>query len=185
VTTDAIPQGGDTAQIGRGGARFLGEDFPYIWRVLVAVSVFASLLLLAGIIYSIIRVGQIRKGEHAFFARLAKPIKSGDLTAAQLRWQRIKKEAASESPEKWRMAILEADIMLDELLGVQGYRGETMGEKMKQVERADFNTIEDAWEAHKVRNRIAHEGNTHELNQREAGRVIGLYENVFREFHFV
>ena len=65
--------------------------------------------------------------------------------------------------------------MLDELLTVQGYHGDTVGDKMKQVERSDFNTIDLAWDAHKVRNRIAHEGSEHDLNAREVRRVIALY----------
>ena len=75
--------------------------------------------------------------------------------------------------------------MLNELLDVLGYRGETMADKMKQVVRGDFNTIDLAWEAHKVRNRVAHEGAEHLLSGREARRVISLYEQVFREFKFI
>ena len=89
------------------------------------------------------------------------------------------------TPERRRLAILEADIMLNELLDLQGYKGETMADKMKQVDRAGFNTIDLAWEAHKIRNRIAHEGAEHELSAREARRVIDLYERVFKEFRIV
>ena len=89
------------------------------------------------------------------------------------------------TPESWRLAILEADIMLNELLDLQGYKGETMADKMKQADRANFNTIDAAWEAHKVRNRIAHEGEGHEISAREARRVIDLYERVLKEFRIV
>jgi hypothetical protein len=80
---------------------------------------------------------------------------------------------------------LEADIMLNELLDLQAYRGETMADKMKQVERGDWKTIDLAWEAHKMRNAIAHQGSMQRLSEREARRVIGLYEQVFKEFKFV
>ena len=66
-----------------------------------------------------------------------------------------------------------------------GYRGESIGEQLKGVEKSDFTTIDDAWEAHKVRNLIAHEGANFLLSDREAKRVIGLYKNVFQEFHFI
>ena len=94
-------------------------------------------------------------------------------------------QMSTGTPESWRLAILEADIMLNELLDLQAYKGETMADKMKQVDRANFNTIDLAWEAHKVRNRIAHEGAEHEINAREARRVIDLYERVFKEFRIV
>ena len=75
--------------------------------------------------------------------------------------------------------------MLNELLDVLGYRGETMADKMKQVDPAKFNGINLAWEAHRVRNALAHQGSMQELNAREARRVIELFEAVFREFRFV
>jgi transposase len=60
-----------------------------------------------------------------------------------------------------------------------------MGERMKAIEKSDFNTIDDAWEAHKARNNIAHQGGGFALNQREARRIISLYERVFREFQLI
>jgi hypothetical protein len=75
--------------------------------------------------------------------------------------------------------------MLDDLLGSLRLPGETMGEKLKAVEKSDFNTIDFAWEAHKARNMIAHEGPEFLLNQRETRRIISLYESVFREFEII
>ena len=49
------------------------------------------------------------------------------------------------------------------------------------LKSASFKTIELAWDAHKMRNRIAHEGSDFVLTEREAKRVFVLYESVFRE----
>ena len=65
-----------------------------------------------------------------------------------------------------------------------GYRGENLGERLKSVEPSDFLTLNDAWEAHKVRNVIAHEVGFI-IDHREAKRVVKLYENVFREFNYL
>jgi hypothetical protein len=155
------------------------------WGTLVILSILFSLFLIAGTIYSVIRILQIRRHEEERFRAAAHPVASRDIPKAQLRWNRIKEEISSESEQSWRLAILEADIMLNELLDVLAYRGETMADKMKQVERADWKTIDLAWEAHKVRNAIAHQGSMQRLSEREARRVIGLYEQVFKEFKFV
>ena len=101
------------------------------------------------------------------------------------RWDRVVAHVQSENPADWRLAILESDIILSELLEKMGYVGENVGEKLKRIERSDFNTIDDAWEAHKVRNLIAHQGSDYVLSRREAQRVIGLYMNVFREFKYI
>ncbi len=102
-----------------------------------------------------------------------------------LKWQEIvaKSELAEES--NWRLAIIEADIILDSLLEKLNLPGFTIGDKLKAVEPSDFLTLDQAWEAHKARNNIAHQGNDFLLNQREARRIIGLYEAVFKEFHLI
>lgn len=101
------------------------------------------------------------------------------------KWQKVVEHINSKNPGDWRMAILEADIILDEMLDKMGYRGDTMGEKLKMVEPSDFTTINSAWEAHKIRNSIAHEGSDFLINQREAERVIRLFQEVFEEFKYI
>lgn len=101
-------------------------------------------------------------------------------------WQQIQTYMQSTNHVEWRQAILEADIMLDEMLAKIGYAGQSVGDKLKNVEESDFITLQKAWEAHKVRNRIAHGGAQEvRLDRREAERVIGLYEQVFSEFYYI
>ena len=101
------------------------------------------------------------------------------------RWKMILEHVDSEHPSNWRLAIIEADIMLSELLDVLQLHGDTMGDKLKAVEKSDFLTIDEAWEGHKIRNRLAHEGSEFLLNQREARRGISLYQKVFEEFEMI
>ena len=101
------------------------------------------------------------------------------------RWERVQELVHSPDAGNWRLAILEADIMLTDIVARMGYSGERLGEQLKQVEKSDFTTLDKAWEAHKIRNTIAHEGGDFILTQREARRVIVLYEDVFREFHYI
>jgi len=91
----------------------------------------------------------------------------------------------SDNPNDWKQAIIEADIMLDDVLTKLGYRGDSIGDKLKRAEPADFSTLNEAWEAHKVRNQIAHSGSTYPLNQHEANRVIQMYRKVFEEFYYL
>ncbi len=100
-------------------------------------------------------------------------------------WKRIVKLSESESESDWRVAIIEADIILDDLLYKLRLPGDTIGEKLKGVEPSDFLSLEAAWEAHKARNNIAHGGQSISLNQREARRIISLYEKVFKEFYLI
>lgn len=99
-------------------------------------------------------------------------------------WQRIKSLANSDNSSDWKLAIIEADTILDQLLTRMGYPGGNLGERLKAVEPSDFLTLEQAWEAHKVRNTIAHQGGL-EISKREVDRVISLYEQVFKEFNYI
>ncbi len=85
---------------------------------------------------------------------------------------------SSQSEALWRIGIMEADNLLLEVLTEKGYQGDGVGEKLKN---ASFKTIDLAWDAHKIRNRIAHEGSDFELIEREAKRAFILYESVFRD----
>ncbi|MEK7627959.1 MAG: hypothetical protein AAB421_00880 [Patescibacteria group bacterium] len=171
------------AAVGTGG---ITGDVTRAWSIFAPISIFVSLMLAVGILYSIFRIRQIRRDEKAIWNA---GVTAGGESAVQektnARWQMIVEHVNTENPNDWRQAILEADIMLDELITAQGYHGDSMGDKMKQIERSDFNTIDLAWEAHKIRNRIAHEGSAHSLNSREARRVVSLYEQAFREFEII
>jgi hypothetical protein len=101
------------------------------------------------------------------------------------KWDLVKEHIDSEDANKWKLAILEADIMLSELLDTLHLPGESIGEKLKAVETSDFTSIEEAWEAHKIRNAIAHQGSDFLITKREAKRIIDLYEKVFDEFGMV
>lgn len=101
------------------------------------------------------------------------------------KWERVVMHINSTNPSDWKLAILECDIMLGDILEKMGYMQESIGEKLKSIEASDFTNIEVAWEAHKIRNQIAHEGSEFMINEREAKRVIGLYEVVFREFEYI
>ena len=101
------------------------------------------------------------------------------------KWKLVEEHINSDDANKWKLAILEADIILNELLGTLNLLGESIGEKLKNVEESDFDHIEEAWEAHKIRNAIAHQGSDFLITQREAKRVIRLYELVFKEFEVI
>ena len=53
--------------------------------------------------------------------------------------------------------------------------------KLKAVDPSRFHSLQHAWDAHKVRNQIAHSGSAFPLTERLAHRTIAQYEVVMRE----
>lgn len=147
-----------------------------------------TLFLMYVIIYAAVRLKQIEKEEEEKFHSLrikdAANEPANDPVLNQ-KWQKVQAHINSTNPADWRLAILEADIMLDTILDKMGYQGDSIGDKLKGIEKSDFVSLDAAWEAHKVRNRIAHDGSDYPLNDREARRVIELYQKVFEEFYYI
>jgi hypothetical protein len=101
------------------------------------------------------------------------------------RWERIVALMGYSDEAQWRIAIIEADSMLEELLTERGYPGETLGDKLKNANPLQFTTLDLAWQAHKVRNALAHLGEAYPLSEREARATIDLYARVFGEFGII
>lgn len=96
-------------------------------------------------------------------------------------WEGIRSKFLGDNQSDWRLAIIEADIYMDRLLDDKGFHGDTTSDKLKQITPGDLASVQIAWEAHKVRNRIAHDGAAFELSQPEARRILSYFEIVFRD----
>jgi hypothetical protein len=100
-------------------------------------------------------------------------------------WNSIRSKLLSDNPSDWRLAIIEADIYLDKVLDQKGFYGDTLGDKLKQITPEKLPSVQIAWEAHKVRNRIAHDGADYVLTQPEARRTLSYFEITFRDLEVI
>lgn len=165
------------------GVAGLTAWFAHLWIWIVFIGYALSVIGLFIIIYVTVRLFDLRERERKFYSTLLlTPEASGEVHA---RWKHIEMLAGGTSASGWREAIIEADIMLDDVLSQQGYTGVGIGEKLKSVDPAHFSTLQDAWEAHKVRNQIAHEGSSFNLSAELARRTIARFASVFREFKVI
>lgn len=98
------------------------------------------------------------------------------------RWAMVEDYMASEHEALWRIGILEADNLLHDTMRIAGYPGQDLGEMLKE---ANFRSIDLAWDAHKMRNKIAHEGMKFTLTERDARRAFAMYEAVFKELKVI
>jgi len=159
-----------------------------IFGFLIGLSFPLSLIFLIGIIYCVEQLKSIREKENEIYDAKVVPayeeVPASDHLMAK-RWNSVKTHIVSNHQNDWRQAIIDADIILDDILNKMGYKGESVGEKLKRVAQGDFATLNDAWEAHKIRNQIAHSGSGFELNHHEAKKAIDLYRKVLEEFYYI
>ncbi len=151
-----------------------------VWIFVTVMAYLISAGILALLVYLSVRQHQIETEEADKYDFLSQ--EEADDTTEHSRWSHVQSLIESGSPSEWRQAIIEADIMLDDVLASYGYPGNSVGEKLKAGDPARFRTLQDAWDAHKVRNDIAHQGSAYPLSEQIAHRTIAKYRNVFLEF---
>lgn len=148
-----------------------------IWRIELIITV----LFFFGAVFFIWKIGQIRKEENAaIFTADGEALLPEMAEEKNKDWEEVRAHLRSNNPANWKLAVIEADKMLNEALNKLGYLGVSVGDKLKTIPPGLLASIEDAWLAHKVRNQIAHEQNF-ELTQYEAEQAINHYERVFKE----
>ncbi len=150
--------------------------------VLLVVAALASI----GILYVVNAMGLIDAKREAMWQRKpAKPAEDPSSLRRREMWQEVVKRLETPFEADWKLAVLEADTILHDLLIDLGYTGDTMADKLKKVAKEKMVSLDFAWNAHRMRNRIAHEGPALSLTRDEAERTLELYRRVFNEFNYV
>lgn len=152
-----------------------------IWIFISVIAWIVAFIACWMLIYYTMRYWQITEEDAERYKTI--PEAEAHVSVEHSRWAYIKQLIESPQETDWRQAIIEADIMLDETLTRNGYLGGTVGDKLKTANPARFTTLRNAWDAHTVRNDIAHQGSTFKLDNHLAFRTIQNYEAVFREFN--
>jgi hypothetical protein len=140
------------------------------------------LALLAVILYCLIRLYEIKTEEKKKREALLKTPDPEPVSVSTkkytIRWLGVTEHASSDKEGDWRLAIMEADSMLEEATIEKGWAGETLGERLKGVSENQFRSKQLAWEAHLVRNNIAHQGTAYELTAGETRKTIDKFNKV-------
>ena len=164
--------------------------------VLFSLLIFLVLLFLTVIYYNKFRTELIVNNYKKKFAPEDKNVEEKNEKALAVaepdnngiinpRWQVIGKYYNSANQSDWKLAILEADIMLYEVLNKTGFQGYSIGEMLKFTDKSKLQTLDEAWRAHKVRNEIAHQGLDYVLTRQKVEEAIANYEKVFEELNFI
>lgn len=172
----------------------LGESASYLnwmyflWALTVVVAGF--------VIYLAIRLRDLEHAEkHGFYAGTehdegghtssGRGHEKQETKKRTREWAEIVMALKSASVSDWKIAVLEADSLLEELFETLPYLGDNLGERLKNTPRGAIGTLEDAWAAHKLRNRIAHEGASFTMTKSEFVDALAQFERVFREFNYI
>lgn len=97
------------------------------------------------------------------------------------KWNKIKERMASGNESEYKVAIIEADGMIDDLIARMKYAGENMTERLDNINSGQIENIAELRKAHEIRNRIIHDENF-VLSKDEAEKTLGYFEDFLRYF---
>jgi hypothetical protein len=117
----------------------------------------------------------------ALFALTTLGKRSGTLDVAKYRtrWMAIEQSLVRDNEASYHMAILNGDKLVDQALRDKGFRGATMGDRMKSgKDRLPHRN--HLWDAHKLRNKIAHEPEVR-IGYDQSRRALSAFKQTLKD----
>lgn len=102
-----------------------------------------------------------------------------DVEKYRMKWLTVEKQLMKDQPHSYHLAILNADKLLDHALKERGIKGQTMGERMKNLQ-STWSNANAIWTAHKLRNQIAHEQDVH-ISYDDARRALASFKQALKD----
>ena len=99
-----------------------------------------------------------------------------DKVTIRRQWAKVRRLVGNKEPQ---FAVIEGDKVFDNALKQLGFKGETMGDRLKSAQPSIKN-INDVWSAHKLRNRLVHEPDV-EISMRDVQTALSSFEKALRQ----
>lgn len=165
--------------------RIFAEYYNLAWNIFLFSSITGLLFIVAGV-YHLFFIVKIRGEELREYEenRLTSQVGPNRFERRiQERWERVILFTEEESKNGWRAGVIEADILLEDILEKEGVAGENLGTKLKSVTKGDLSSIDDLWRAHKYRNKIVH--TVQEIRKEEVLDAINGFKKAFVELGYI
>ncbi len=157
-------------------------------QIIKAIGFNLALIAGFGIIYTIWKIYDLffiqEDIDHVFVSQQNTEVE-GKEDNGQEKWEEVLRLFHTQDPQHWKLAILNADALLEEALRAYGYEGENLGEILKKIPAQTDPWVHDAWRVHKLRNEIAHNTQNAYLSERELIQAEKTYERLLRMLHFI
>ncbi|MFH0969481.1 MAG: hypothetical protein V1804_03160 [Patescibacteria group bacterium] len=100
------------------------------------------------------------------------------------KWNEIMEKMDSNEQSKYKLAIIEADAIVDKLIGSMGLKGNDMIERLDTLRPAQMEEAEDLKKYHRIRNQIIHDPNF-EMSKETAMEILKFYEKFLVNYEFM
>lgn len=161
----------------------ISPGFAVFWETARIIFLLISAFLLGLIIFllSVNDYFEWRYAETYNELHKVKPRFRVDITK---RWKEVKSYLQSQDDSDRRLAIIDADDILNDVLGKIGYEGDDTYDKLIRLNEDIVPNIEELKEAYKIKKEIMHDPNK-ELSIKEAEDLVSRYEAVLKDLQVV
>lgn len=162
-------------------AWILQMPWPKIWLALKIIFIVLDVFLVFLFIFLMIKTKPYWT-QPKLYMPSKKYTSTRTLAADALRehWQDIVNKFNSGQPESVKIAVIEADALVDDVLKQLGYEGEHMADRLAKLDTNFFPSAEKIWEAHRIRNELTHLPGT-EVPIEKAKRLLEHYRDFFND----
>lgn len=145
-------------------------------------SVLLSGLFLWGIIYIITRVNYFDMKVEKYMDLFG----MGNLTKRRSLkgWEQIRKRIVSDVQQDWKLAVLEADKILDEILKMAGYLGSDLTQKLDVLTPENLASLAEIKSAHSLARKIMSDPAL-DLKKEDAITALKSYKKAFIELNLL
>jgi len=106
-------------------------------------------------------------------------LSDADKAKIQRTWINLELLIEGDNESEWVKAIFEADKLLNYVLQQRQVAGSNLGERLRNS-RSLFGNVDVAWQAHKVRNELAHNIDTR-LTRLQVERTIDNFRRALKQ----
>jgi len=157
----------------------ISPTFFVIWQGLRIIFLLISIFFIGMIIFLLFKSGYMDYRFKENYAELKKT-KPALKVKVDKSWDEVIKQAKDEKEAERKMAIIEADDIVNDVLTQVGYEGESLSEKMEGLSEEIIPNIEEVKDAHKKKRDIVYDPNR-SLSREEAVEIVSVYEKVFKD----
>lgn len=106
----------------------------------------------------------------------AELVRDGPREKLAKRWEALKKKLETGSEDQYKLAVIEADKLIDSLIFRMGYKdGKNFGERLDNIPPRQIEDVSSIKEGHAIRNRIILEEDF-KVDKKMAAKTLALFE---------